>query len=157
MPSPHRIDSQGTPAIVMRLAARPVGAQRSSRTPLAAGILRIELTMVDLADTRAAGDHQRLRHQRQADCHPLTVSELQFRGAFRSKGLPSLRQSMARQPAVHDADQPIGDHLLRPARNVQVMSPTLSAITAPSDCSSSRAVRINSFGASSSSSASGIN
>jgi hypothetical protein len=35
-------------ASVMRFAARPVGAQRSNRTPLAARILRIELTMVVL-------------------------------------------------------------------------------------------------------------
>jgi hypothetical protein len=45
----------------------------------------------------------------------------------------------------------------RPAGKVQAVSPTLSAITAPSDRSNSRAVRINSFGASSNSSASGIN
>ncbi len=35
-------------ASVMRLAARPVGAQSNSRTPLAARILRIELTIVVL-------------------------------------------------------------------------------------------------------------
>ena len=35
-------------ASVMRFAARPVGAQSSSRTPLAARILRIELTIVVL-------------------------------------------------------------------------------------------------------------
>src|SRR5271155_1402162 len=35
-----------------------------------------------LADTRTAGDHQRLRHQRQADRRPLTVSELQPAALF---------------------------------------------------------------------------
>jgi hypothetical protein len=35
-------------ASVMRLAARPVGAQSNRRTPLAARILRIELTIVVL-------------------------------------------------------------------------------------------------------------
>jgi hypothetical protein len=40
---------------------------------------------------------------------------------------------------------------------MQAVSPTFSAITAPSDRSSSSAVRINAFGASSNSSASGIN
>ena len=35
-------------ASFIRLAARPVGAQSNSRTPLAARILRIELTIVVL-------------------------------------------------------------------------------------------------------------
>lgn len=42
----------------------------------------------------------------------------------------------------------------KPARNVRAVSSTMSAITLPSDSSSSKAVRIKSFGASSSSSAS---
>ena len=69
-------------ASVMRLAARQVGAQSNNRTPLAARILRIELTIVVLPNTRPPSDHQRLRRQRQTDRRRLTVGELQTAPLF---------------------------------------------------------------------------
>src|SRR5271168_5406488 len=111
------------------------------------------------ADARAAGDHEGLRNQRQADRVPLTVGELQAAALFDPRNRLLRVNPSPGQRTVHDANQPIGYSLLgpnRPARNVQAVSPTLSAITLPSDSSSSRAVRIKSFGASSNSSASGI-
>ena len=67
-----------------------------------------------LADARAAGDHQRLRHQRQPDRGPLTVGELQ--------PLRFSTQGMALSASIHVQGslplmmriKPIGDRLLGP-------------------------------------------
>jgi hypothetical protein len=53
-------------ASIIRLAVRPVGAQSSRPTPLAARIHKMALTMV-LARAGPAGDDQHLRQQSQAD------------------------------------------------------------------------------------------
>jgi hypothetical protein len=113
-----------------------------------------------LADARPAGDHQRLGGQRQTDRCPLTLGELQtaalfdrwqaFSSSIHGKGSPPFTMRISRFAIACSA-------LQRLAKNMQMVSPTLSEISAPSDRSNSRAVRISSFGASSNSSASGIN
>ena len=72
-----------------------------------------------LADARPAGDHQRLGGQRQTDRCPLTLGELQTAALFDPwQGLLFVNPRPG-QPAVHDADQPIGDHLLGPVEACQ--------------------------------------
>jgi len=96
----------------MRLAARPVGAQSNSRTRCEDLEDRIDDRR--LADAGPAGDHERLRHQRQTDRGSLTVGKLQAAALFDpGKGL-LLVNPWPGEPIVHDADQPIGDRLLRP-------------------------------------------
>ena len=82
-------------ASVMRFAARPVGAQSNSDTPLAARILRIELTIVVLPTpgppvitSTFAVSARRIA--------ALGCQRGAYRFASRSKVRPSLRQSMAR-------------------------------------------------------------
>ena len=67
-----------------------------------------------LADARPASDHQRLRRQRQADRRPLTVGKLQTAALFDPRQGLLFVDPCPGQPAVHDADQPIGDRLLGP-------------------------------------------
>jgi hypothetical protein len=113
-----------------------------------------------LADAWPAGDYESLRHQRQADRRPLTAGQLQSAAPFDPRHGLLFVNPWPWQTAVHNADQPPSaiacSALYRPARNMQAVSPTRSAITTPSDRSSSRAVRINSFGASSNSSGGGL-
>ena len=66
-----------------------------------------------LADAGPAGDHDRLRHQRQADRRPLAVGELQPAALFNPGHGLGFVNPWPGQPAVHNADQPIGDRLLR--------------------------------------------
>ena len=101
-------------ASVMRFAARPVGAQSSSRTPLAARILRIELTIVVLPTPGPAGDHQRLGGQRLTDRRLLTVGKLQSAALFNPRYGLRFVDPWPGQPAARDADQSIGDRLLGP-------------------------------------------
>ena len=72
------------------------------------------MTIVVLPTPGPAGDHQRLRRQRQADRRPLTVGKLQTAALFDPRQGLLFVDPWPGQPAVHDADQPIGDRLLRP-------------------------------------------
>ena len=72
------------------------------------------MTIVVLPTPGPAGDHQRLRRQRQADRRPLTVGKLQPAALFDPRHGLLFVDPWPGQPAVHDADQPIGDRLLRP-------------------------------------------
>ena len=72
------------------------------------------MTIVVLPTPGPAGDHERLRRQRQADRRPLTVGKLQPAALFDPRQSLLFVDPWPGQPAVHDADQPIGDRLLRP-------------------------------------------
>ena len=81
---------------------------------MAARILEDRIDDRRLADAWAPGDHERLRRQRQADRRPLTVGKLQTAALFDPRHGLLFVYPCPGQPAVHDADQPIGDRLLRP-------------------------------------------
>ena len=67
-----------------------------------------------LADARPAGDHQRLRHQRQADRRLLAVGELQATALLNPGDGLLVVDPWPGQPAVGDADHPLGDRSLGP-------------------------------------------
>ena len=72
------------------------------------------MTIVVLPTPGPAGDHERLRRQRQADRRLLTVGKLQTAALFDPRHGLLFVYPCPGQPAVHDADQPLGDRLLRP-------------------------------------------
>src|SRR5580700_4586140 len=106
-------------ASVIRFAARPVGAQSNNRTPLAARILRIELTIVVLptpgppviTSAFAVSARRIAAFWLSASCRPLRFST-------QGRALSSSIHGQG-SPAVHDADQPIGDRLLGPVEACQ--------------------------------------
>ena len=91
-----------------------MGAQSNNRTPLAARILEDRIDDGRLANAWPASDHQRLRNQRQADRSLLTVGKLQAATLFDPRRRLLWVYPWPGEPAAYDADQPIGDRLLRP-------------------------------------------
>ena len=142
-------------ASVMRLAARPVGAQRSSFAPFGREHLQDRLDDGGLADTGAAGDDEHLGDQRQADRRLLAVGKLQAAALLDPwQGLVRVDPGPG-EPAVRRAASAARRCRVRPGRDPPEtrtgVSPTISAMTVPSDSSRSRAVRISSCGTSSNS------
>ena len=86
-----------------RLAARPLGAHRATRTCRAMRILRMALTRGGVADARAVGDDQDLRGQREVQRRLLARGQPQTRLAL-DPGDPPRQKETA--PAI-DA---VGDH-----------------------------------------------
>ena len=72
-----------------------------------------------LTDTRPPGDHQSLRHQRQADRRSLAVSELETAALFYPRQRLLFIDPWPGQPATDDAGQPLGDRLLGPVEASQ--------------------------------------
>ena len=145
-------------ASVMRLAARPVGAQSRMSVPFAARMRRIALTMVvfptpgppvmtstlDISASRIAVTWL------SAKVSPMCFSThgKALSGSIDGQGSGPFAIRVSRSAMVRSAR-------CRPARNTHGVSPTRSAITAPSCSSRSSAVRMSSFGTSRSLSASG--
>jgi hypothetical protein len=67
-----------------------------------------------LTDARPAGDHERLRRQRQSDRSSLTLGKLQAAALFDPRKGLLFVDPCPRQPTGHDADKPLGDRLLSP-------------------------------------------
>src|SRR5262245_34063065 len=145
-------------ASLMRLAARPVGAQSKSLTPLAARMRRIALTMVvlptpgppvmtrtlDMSASRIAATWLSARIiPMRFSTHGNALS-----GSIHGQGSVPFTSRVSRSAMLHSAR-------CRPARNTQGISPIRSAMTVPSVNSRSSAVRTSSPGTSSSFSASG--
>ena len=99
-------------ASVIRLAARPVGAQSSILDALDAENAQDRLDDGGLADARPAGDDERLAGQRQPDRVALAVGEREAAALLDpGDGL----QRIDRRPgklAAGNSDQPLGDGLL---------------------------------------------
>ena len=139
-------------ASLIRLAARPVGAHSSSRTPLAARMRRIALTMVVLPTpgppvmtmTLASKASRTAACWLSASVSPVRCSTQgsALSGSIHGHGKVPLAKVSRRSATARSAP-------CRPARKTQSVSPTRSAITAPSCSSRSSAVRIRSCGTSS--------
>ena len=112
-------------ASVMRLAARPVGAQQKP-PPLAARMRRIALDDGGLADTGTAGHDQHLGHEREPDRGYLLSARIipmrfsthgnALSGSIQGQG-SAVRSRVSRSAMVRSAR-------CRPARNTQGVSPT---------------------------------
>ena len=106
-------------ASVMRLAARPVGAQRSSFTPLAESTRRMDLTMVVLPTPGPPVMTSTLERQRQADRRLLAVGKLQAAALLDpGQGLVRIDPGPG-ELAVDEPQQPLGDGPLGPIETCQ--------------------------------------
>ena len=127
-----------------RLAARPVGAHSATSTPLAAQHLQDGVDQGGLAHARAAGDHQHLGGERQAQRLPLAVGQGQagpaldpgdrLAGVDRRPGRRARRRGRAaarRSPARPGTARP-GRRSARPS--------SVSATTSPASSSRPSAV-----------------
>ena len=128
--------------------------------PLAESTRRIDLTMVVLptpgppvmTSTLDISARRIAVFWLSASCRPVRCSTQgrALSGSIHGQGSLPFTSRISRSAMARSARY-------RPARNTHGVSPTLSAMTVPSDSSRSRAVRISSCGTSSNSSASGIN
>ena len=145
-------------ASLIRLAARPVGAHSRISTPLADRMRRIELTIVVLPTPGPPVMTETFEESaaRTASAWPGARASPVL-PSTQGRALPGSMSGHGRLPAAIPRRRPAiaRSARCRPPRNMQGISPTVSATTVPSDSSRSSAARINSPGTSRSLAASG--
>ena len=144
-------------ASLSRLAARPVGAHSTMRTPLAARMRRMALTRVVLPTPgppvmTVAFD---VSARRTASAW-LAASDKPVRCSTQDSALPASMSGHGRCPSAMRRNRSAitRSARYRPARNTQSVPATAAATTVPSASSRSSAVRTNSPGTSTNSAAS---
>ena len=110
------VDGLGLDARRFGHSFRRAARGRAEQQPHALGRKDLEDRIDDrgLADARAPSDHQRLGGQRLTDRRLLTVGKLQSAALFNPRYGLRFVDPRPGQPAARDADQSIGDRLLRP-------------------------------------------